>query len=65
MIAKSVRRGGLLPSRRFIHYHAEFVKNASHHETHFQKLSLYITFSEVLTVLANNEQNPIFVDIRE
>ena len=54
-----------MPSRRFIHYHAEFVKNASHHETHFQKLSLYITFSEVLTVLANNEQNPIFVDIRE
>lgn len=32
--------------------------------THFQKLSLFITFSEVLGVLADNEQNPIFTDIR-
>ena len=37
----------------------------SHRVTHFQKLSLYITFSEVLGVPANNEQNPIFSDIRD
>lgn len=30
----------------------------------FQKLSFYITFSEVLGVPADNEQNPIFSDIR-
>ena len=30
-----------------------------------QKLSFYITFSEVLGVPADNEQNPIFTDIKE
>ena len=29
-----------------------------------KKLSFYITFSEVLGVSADNEQNPIFSDIR-
>lgn len=40
-------------------------KNTSHRETHFQKLSLFITFLEVLGVPADNEQNPIFSDIRD
>ena len=31
----------------------------------FRKLSLYITFSEVLGVPADNEQNPVFSDIRD